>query len=466
MDLNTVGGLVNELLSAYDAALEYYTKWQRRKWQENRYRTHDKGKLWGSGSCGLSTSLSISGPIIRKAYTEAAETLGESFSAGDKSSCEALHENLGRLEQHIGTLYQAMTGDNGPLPLAEILRASEAVRVSTIATLADLGKRVRAARPTSLAYPASTVFAPTAAAAAAAARRRSSRMSIRPLSLLRASVAMPSTAPSVSEEPTEEEEGEGEKSAGAGVEDDVRTVYRLSGSSRSPFQSEPPSPPPTPKMVPGDRRSTSCTYTSSPSAAGTTSATTAVARRVSGSFGFGGSSSASSSSSSSSARPKASVLSAFCPEAMKYQIDVRKAMPPIEIGSESRSESKGHKGKGSSSSVSSRRRKCKCRCGYDWYGWLTTTTTTAADGSGNGDENPNLNLVVKDGFRMTPRFLGKSHCEGENGGFGCVLCTSGGRTATYADANALRDHINAAHTKWQMLHDLDMAGRCWGAVLS
>lgn len=57
---------------------------------------------------------------------------------------------------------------------------------------------------------------------------------------------------------------------------------------------------------------------------------------------------------------------------------------------------------------------------------------------------------------MTPRFLGKSHCEG---GFGCVLCTSSGRTETYAKVEALRDHINASHTKWQMLHDRDLAGR-------
>lgn len=326
-----------------------------------------------------------------------------------------------------------MAGDNGPLQLAEILRSSEAVRISTVATLADLSKRLRAARPTSLAYPAST---------ATTARRRSSRMGLTSLSLLRASVAMPSKAPSVSEEPTEEEGGKG-AGPGASVEDDVRTVYRLSGSSRSPFQSEPPSPPPTPKMVPGDRRST-CTYTSSTTTmmTNTTTTNTAAAARMSG-FGFG----------SASSRPK---TSAFCPEAMKYQVDVRKAMPPIEVGSESGS-MKSTKGKGSSG------RKCRCRCGYDWYGWLTTA---AAVGCGNGgdDENLNLNLVVKDGFRMTPRFLGKSHCEG--GGFGCVLCTSSGRTVTYADANALRDHINAAHTKWQMLHDLDMAGRCWGAVLS
>lgn len=83
MNPDTVGSLVNDLLSAYGAALEYYTKWQRRKWQANHYRAHSKGRLSGSGSCGLNTSLSISGPRIRKAYTEGASSLGDSFSIGD-----------------------------------------------------------------------------------------------------------------------------------------------------------------------------------------------------------------------------------------------------------------------------------------------------------------------------------------------------------------------------------------------
>ncbi len=83
MNPNTVGGLVYELLSAYDTALEYYTKWQRRKWQVNHYSTRDKGKMSGSGSCGLSTSLSISGPRIREVYREVAESLGGRFSIGD-----------------------------------------------------------------------------------------------------------------------------------------------------------------------------------------------------------------------------------------------------------------------------------------------------------------------------------------------------------------------------------------------
>ncbi|RYP09307.1 hypothetical protein DL764_001354 [Monosporascus ibericus] len=172
------------------------------------------------------------------------------------------------------------------------------------------------------------------------------------------------------------------------TEDDVQTICRTTSSGKSLFQSEPPSPPPTPKMIPDDLQST-CT-----------SSTTITS-------GLG-------------PRPKASVFSMFCPEAMKYQVDLQKAMPTQQT----------------------------CRCGYDWHGWLA---------------EDKINLTVKDGFRITPRFLGKSHREG--GGFGCVLCTSSGKAGIYGDANALGEHINIAHTKWQMLHDLDMAGRLGRAMI-
>lgn len=92
----------------------------------------------------------------------------------------------------------------------------------------------------------------------------------------------------------------------------------------------------------------------------------------------------------------------------------------------------------------------KCKCGYRWK------LPELADA--------NEALLLKDGFRITRRFLAKSHCEQDddgrdgtkNGGYGCVLCTSSGRTETYETAEQLRVHINLAHTKWQMLHDRDM----------
>lgn len=82
MDLDTVSGLVTALVCAYDEGWEYYTKWQRRKWQQNNYENHARG-MSGSASCGLSTSLSYAGPKIRDLYNSGAEALGDAFSVGD-----------------------------------------------------------------------------------------------------------------------------------------------------------------------------------------------------------------------------------------------------------------------------------------------------------------------------------------------------------------------------------------------
>lgn len=78
-------------------------------------------------------------------------------------------------------------------------------------------------------------------------------------------------------------------------------------------------------------------------------------------------------------RPKNSVFSVFCPEALKYQVDLEKALPVDGV---------------------------KCWCGYDWKAAACAAEKAAS--------------VIKDGFRITPRFLGKSHCAD---GLGCVLCT-------------------------------------------
>jgi hypothetical protein len=91
-----------------------------------------------------------------------------------------------------------------------------------------------------------------------------------------------------------------------------------------------------------------------------------------------------------------------------------------------------------------------CVCGYEWH--------AAVAGSLAGEDGEAVPL--KDGFRLTERFLAKSHCEQKDGrepGYGCVLCTSSGRAETFDGVEALRAHVDAVHTKWQMLHDRDMA---------
>ncbi|KAI1078967.1 hypothetical protein F5B20DRAFT_545691 [Whalleya microplaca] len=336
MDLNTVRGLVAALVGTYAAGLEYYTKWQRRKWQENHYRTTTKGTLCGGNACALSTSLSVSGRNIKEAFDGGADILGDGFIHGDDICRETLQGNLECLQEHIYILRKATRDGNGPLGLYEALCISEAVRVSCLAALAKQYQRVAVGRLVPRELPGS--------------QQRT-----------RLSVVIPD---------------EDTVKAANDTIDDSQTTYHTANSQ---LQSEPPSPPPTPKMIPDDLQST---YTS-----------------ISAS-GYG-------------PRPKNGVFSVFCPEAMKYQVNPLKMRP----------------------------RQNTCRCGYDWNG---------------GHTEDKAAMMVKDGFHITPRFLGKSHCEG---GFGCVLCTSSGKTEKYANVEGLKTHINACHTKWQMLHDRDMAGR-------
>jgi hypothetical protein len=83
MDLETVNDLVVALVTNYNDALEFYTKWQRRKWQENNYAAYAKGRRTTSGCCGLGASLSFSAIRIREAFDSGTELLGDGFSVGD-----------------------------------------------------------------------------------------------------------------------------------------------------------------------------------------------------------------------------------------------------------------------------------------------------------------------------------------------------------------------------------------------
>ncbi|KXH41289.1 hypothetical protein CSAL01_07013 [Colletotrichum salicis] len=111
-------------------------------------------------------------------------------------------------------------------------------------------------------------------------------------------------------------------------------------------------------------------------------------------------------------RPKVSVFSMFCPEAMTLQVDLSKPIPDAPK---------------------------RCKCGYRWNPLLP----------GNKDY-----IVLKDGFRMSSRFLAKSHSD--RNVFACCLCVPTGTTDNYESADALRAHINLHHRKWQILHDRDI----------
>lgn len=109
-------------------------------------------------------------------------------------------------------------------------------------------------------------------------------------------------------------------------------------------------------------------------------------------------------------RPANSVFALFCPEALTLQVDTKKKLPATAT----------------------------CGCGYTWRSLMADSKDT---------------LRLKEGFRLTVRFLVKSHHSRD--GYGCVLCTSSGKSEKYENVEHLRDHINASHTKWQLLHDAD-----------
>ncbi|KAL2202897.1 hypothetical protein CC79DRAFT_1337553 [Sarocladium strictum] len=149
----------------------------------------------------------------------------------------------------------------------------------------------------------------------------------------------------------------------------MTTITTLTASTdQLRFQSEPPSPPPTPKVP------------DSTSEAGR------------------------------SHRPTNSVFALFCPEALGLQVDTKK---PLSAEGE-------------------------CACGYTWRALIANSKDV---------------LGLKEGFRLTIRYLVKSHHSKDS--YACVLCTSSGKSEKYHGVEQLRDHINASHTKWQLLHDTD-----------
>ncbi|KAK8075849.1 hypothetical protein PG997_010512 [Apiospora hydei] len=387
MDLDTVGDLVTALVSTYDDGLECYTRWQRKQGQANHYRGHSRrGQVSDSGSCGLSTSLMVSASRLRQVYDSGVDVLGDTFSTGDSKThrhhqqCRgSLQASLEMLQAHVEALHSAARRDNAPLGLFEMIRASEAARISSLRALAEQYQRV------------------------AVGRLVPSELPIRQPPPRR-----PSAEPSSPVEIDAETDFAPEL---AGYDDGAEGRIWNDGCRRHEQHAIPP-----------------------PCQIATVSATDAQ--------GDSPDDLQSTCTSEFGPRPRASVFSVFCPEAMKYQVDLQKATP---LSSSSSSLSAFHR----------KRDTCCSQCGYRWNG-------NGNDGGDSRDPMSSSNnrkkaafaTTIKDGFQLTPRFLGKSHCG--TGGFGCVLCTSSGRTDVYESVERLRDHINASHDKWQMLHERDM----------
>ncbi|KAI1089414.1 hypothetical protein F5B19DRAFT_378174 [Rostrohypoxylon terebratum] len=248
MDLSTVSGVVEALVATYIAGLEYYTQWQQRKWQNNQYNAHTKANPCTGNACAFSTSLGFSARKVREAFDGGVDILGDEFAAGDELCRNALQGDLDLLQGCIYALYQDMRADQYPLNLFEAVRISECVRISSLAALTAQYKRVAVGR-----------LVPSA---------------------LTGSQQQPRLRVTVEAETMEPDDG------GAitydGKEECAEVNRGTQSTSKSPYmQSEPPSPPPTPKQSLDDAQSTKPSALSTP-------------------------------------RPKNSVFSMFCPEAFQY----------------------------------------------------------------------------------------------------------------------------------------------------
>ncbi|KAI0861290.1 hypothetical protein F4860DRAFT_503400 [Xylaria cubensis] len=358
MAQETVGNVVAALAESFAAGLECYTDWRQRQRQRNNYQTRKTADVAGSGMCAVHASLATSKLRIEEAFNNGADVLGDEFVSGDATCRNVLLEDLWRLQECIEVLEIAVGIEYHPLPLSELISVSEAVRVSSLAALHKQYQRIVVGR-----------LAP----------RVSSSSSSSTLS--------PPVDEPVDDSDVKRISFETEAEVARTRGDAHLTSPDTSSGSNSNDNCELPSPPPTPARIfkeqPDQDDDLLSTYSQS-----------AV---------------------SSDSQPRNSVFSTFCPEAVKYQVDVEKPLPAEGT---------------------------RCRCGYDW-----NATYCAKDRS---------IMVVKDGFQITSRFLGKSHCED---GLGCVLCTSSGETKTFGNVEDLKAHINSSHTKWQLLHDRDLTGR-------
>ncbi|RYC62434.1 hypothetical protein CHU98_g3783 [Xylaria longipes] len=346
MAQETVGHVVAALADSFAAGLDCYAGWRQRQRRRNNYRA--RGTTTGSGTtCAASASLANSKLRIEEAFSNGADVLGDEFIPGDATCRDALLENLWRLQECIEILEKAVGSEDHPLPLSELIRVSEAVRISSLAALHKQYQRIVVGRLSP------RVLSPPSA---------------------------PALSPPVDEDDVKVVCREVEiKAAQPRADRHSPSPVTCSCNSGHNNNCDPLSPPLTPTRVSKERPDHddhASTYTQS------------VA--------------------SFDSRPRNSVFSIFCPEAVKYQVDIEKALP-----------AKG----------------TRCRCGYDW-----NATCGAKDGAA---------MVINDGFQITSRFLGKSHCR--NG--------LGGETETFGSVGDLKAHINSSHTKWQLLHDRDLTGR-------
>ncbi|KAK1676598.1 hypothetical protein BDP55DRAFT_727908 [Colletotrichum godetiae] len=362
MEATTVDEAVSSLKELYAEGTEHYTHWKRKRTLGNHYcrKSSESGVRRDIITCALSISLELARNQIEETYDIATVLIGTDFSTGDTQCRDMLSNQLFNLSSRVSHLRRVACDSSliGLLNISDIIQTSESVRIASVQALSALYHRLAAGRPDIPEHlPVPKPYS------------RQTR------SISRSSASSPVDNHSSVFEVEDDNE-----------DDDMSTTMTIS-TDQAPFQSEPPSPPPTPptpKAIASDAVSIFA-----PSEAGTTSTTA-----------------------SAFLRPKVSVFSMFCPEAMTLQVDLSKPIPEAPK---------------------------RCKCGYRWNPLLP----------GNKDY-----IVLKDGFRMSSRFLAKSHSD--RNVFACCLCVPTGTTDNYESADALRAHINLYHRKWQILHDRDI----------
>ncbi|KAJ0165754.1 hypothetical protein CTA2_10100 [Colletotrichum tanaceti] len=357
MEPTTAVGAVSALTELFADGAEHYARWKKNRAAGNHYcRTTGSGGQREIINCALSTSLGASGHQIKQTYDVGFAILGAEFSMGDAPCRDILCNQLFNLNSRVSLLRRASTQSNltGQLNLSDILHISESVRVASVRALAELYLRVAGGRP--------------------------SLPRCLPVPNLRSRQNRP-----ISRHPASPTDGG--NIDGDNDDDDKMTTAMTITTDQAPFQSEPPSPPPTPPT---------------PKPTGSDAASL-----------FAASEAGASSTGTFLLRPKVSVFSMFCPEAMTFQVNLSKRIPETPK---------------------------RCKCGYRWKALLP--------------DNKDF-VVLKEGFRMSSRFLAKSHSDRNK--FACCLCVPSGKTDKYESAEALQAHINLSHTKWQMLHDRDIS---------
>ncbi|KAI3533871.1 hypothetical protein CSPX01_12491 [Colletotrichum filicis] len=371
MEATTVDEAVSSLKELYAEGTEHYTQWKRKRTLGNHYcrKSSESGIRRDVITCALSISLELARNQIEETYDIATVLIGTDFSTGDTPCRDMLSNQLFNLSSRVSHLRRVSSDSSltGILFISDIIQTSESVRIASVQALGALYHRLAAGRPDipehlPISKPRSRHTRPIS--------QYSSSSSTNNHSII-----------SQDEDDDDEDEEEEEE------EDDDMSMTMTISTDQAPFQSEPPSPPPTPptpKAIASDAVSIFA-----PSEADTTSTTA-----------------------SAFLRPKVSVFSMFCPEAMTLQVDLSKPIPDAPK---------------------------RCKCGYRWNPLLP----------GNKDY-----IVLKDGFRMSSRFLAKSHSDRNM--FACCLCVPTGTTDNYESADALRAHINLYHRKWQILHDRDI----------